>query len=149
MRTIKRLNRAWLVNQLKLNSVAIVSLFTAIISFSYNTWQDHQDEIHQNMRVAAFEMLQNLGELQTVVNYAHFADDKTRGHPIDGWKHVSMIRDLSHFLSPEATKQSEQLSREWEQSWEKLDQNDQAEIRISAQIAKTRLTVLKTIDNLE
>lgn len=146
---MKRFSRAWFLNQLKLNSVAIVSLLTAIFSFSYNTWQDHQDEINQNMRVAAFEMLQNLGELQTVVNYAHFADDKARGHPIDGWKHVSMIQDLSHFLSPEATQQSEALSQEWAQNWEKLDQNDQAETRISAQISKTRLAVLKTIDKLE
>ena len=64
----KRFSGAWLVNQLKLNSVAIISLLTAISGFTYNTWQGHQNEVNQNMRIAAFEVLKNLGELQTVVN---------------------------------------------------------------------------------
>ncbi len=96
----KLFDRAWLGKQLITHSVAVVSLITAIVGLSYNAWQANQNEINQNMRVAAFEVLKNLGELQTVVNYAHFSEDKTRGSAIEGWKHVSMVRDLSHLLKP-------------------------------------------------
>ncbi|MGQ0443124.1 MAG: hypothetical protein ACT4OH_06715 [Methylophilaceae bacterium] len=147
--TNRKFTRHWFVDQLKLNSVAIVSLFTAIFGFSYNTWVNHQNETNQNMRLASFEVLTNLGELQTVVNYAHFSDDKSRGHPIDGWKHVTMVRDLSRLLTPKAAKEGFALYAEWDQDWESLETDEQVEARISAQIAKTRQAVLSTIDELE
>ena len=52
--------------------MALISLATAIVGISYNTWRDHQNEINDNMRNAAFVVLSDLGELQTIVNYAHF-----------------------------------------------------------------------------
>lgn len=147
--TAKKLSKGWIADQLKFHSVAIVSLFTAIFGFTYNGWQDHQNEINQNMRVASFEVLKNLGDLQTVVNYAYFSDDKARGHPIDGWKHVTMVRDLSRLLKPGATEEGQMLYVAWEQDWESLNIDKQAEHRISTQIAKTRKSVLSTIDKLE
>lgn len=145
----KRFSSDWFLNQIKLNSVAIVSLITAIAGFTYNTWQGHQNELNQNMRVAAFEVLKNLGELQTVVNYAHYVGDKSRGNPIEGWKHATMVRDLSHLLNPEAAKQGQTLFVAWEQNWEKIDGDNQAELKISAQITKTRQAVLNNIDAIE
>jgi hypothetical protein len=146
---MKRFSREWFKNQIKLNSVALVSLMTAISGFTYNTWQGRQNEINQNMRIASFEVLKNLGELQTVVNYAHFEDDQSRGNPIEGWKHATMVRDLSRLLNPEAAKQGQALFTQWEQSWEKLESDSQTETQMSAQIAKTRLAVLSNIDALE
>jgi hypothetical protein len=145
----KKPGKSWIADQLKFHSVAIVSLFTAIFGFTYNGWQDHQNEINQNMRVASFEVLKNLGDLQTVVNYAYFSDDQSRGHPIDGWKHVTMVRDLSRLLKPEAAKEGQMLYVAWEQDWESLDTDKDAEGRISVQITKTRQSVLSTIDKLE
>jgi len=145
----KRFSREWFLSQLKLNSVAIVSLITAISGFTYNTWQGHQNEVNQNMRVASFEVLKNLGELQTVVNYAHYSGDKSRGNPIEGWKHATMVRDLSRLLDEEAEKQGQALFMEWEQDWEKLDDDNQTEMQMSAQIAQTRQAVLSNIDALE
>ena len=146
---IKRLSHQWFVNQIKLNSVAIVSLLTAILGLSYNAWQGHKNEMNQNMRVASFEVLTNLGELQTVVNYVHYSDDKSRGQPIEGWKHVMMVRDLSRLLNPEASKQGQLLFMEWQQNWDKLEIDGQVEIHLSAQISKTRQAVLDNIDALE
>jgi hypothetical protein len=145
----KRFNREWFTNQIKLNSVAIVSLLTAILGFSYNTWQDHQNEVNQNMRVASFEVLKNLGELQTIVNYAHFEENKLRGNPIDGWKHATMVRDLSRLLTPEAAREGQLLFDNWQKNWEKLEKDNQTEAQMSAQIAKTRQAVLINIDALE
>ena len=149
MADLKKGKKSWVLDQLKFHSVAIVSLFTAIFGFTYNGWQDHQNEISQNMRVASFEVLKNLGDLQTVVNYAYFSKDQSRGHPIDGWKHVAMVRDLSQLLKPKAAKEGEILYETWEENWEKLNLNKEAELRISAQITKTRQSVLSTIDKLE
>jgi len=138
-------DRPW-VQQLLKHSVAVVSLITAIVGLSYNAWQANQNEVNQNMRIAAFEVLKNLGELQTVVNYAHFSEDVTRGNPIEGWKHVTMVRDLSHLLKPEARKESQQLYVAWQKDWELIDEDKKTEQRISQQIAKTRQVVLTTID---
>ncbi len=142
-------NRAWLLQQLKLNIVALISLATAIVGISYNTWRDHQNEINDNMRKAAFEVLTDLGELQTIVNYAHFQQDATRGHPIEGWKHVVMVRDLSHLLMPDAAKAADALYINWQSNWEKLGDDNQTELMISNQIKQTRQAVLATIDSLK
>ena len=71
--------------------------------------------MNQNIWVAAFEVLKNLGELQTIVNYAHFTSDSSRGNPIEGWKHVTMVRDLSRLLKPAAKQESQLLYNAWEQ----------------------------------
>lgn len=145
---VKFFDRVW-AQQLIKHSVAVVSLITAIVGLSYNSWQANQNEVNQNMRIAAFEVLKNLGELQTVVNYAHFSDDASRGNPIEGWKHVTMVRDLSHLLRPRAKKESQLLFDAWERDWEHIDSNKQTEKEISQQITKTREAVLSTIEASE
>jgi hypothetical protein len=142
-------NRSWFIKQVKANLVALISLVTAIVGVSYNTWRDHQNEINDNMRNAAFVVLSDLGELQTIVNYAHFEADNARGNPIDGWKHVIMIRDLSRLLKPEAKQAGETLYSNWQSNWQSLDQNKQTELLISNQITRTRKAVLSTIDGLD
>jgi len=145
---VKFSRRPW-VQQLLNHSVAVVSLIAAIVGLSYNAWQANQNEINQNMRTAAFEVLKNLGELQTVVNYAHFSEDEARGNPIEGWKHVTMVRDLSHLLKPDVRKQSQLLYEAWQKDWELIDDNQQTEKAISEQISKTRQAVLSTIEASE
>jgi conjugal transfer/entry exclusion protein len=145
----RRFNRAWLVNQLKTNLVALISLVTALAGLSYNSWRNHQNEINNNMRNAAFVVLSDLGELQTIVNYAHFESDNARGNPIDGWKHVIMVRDLSRLLKPDAKKAGETLYVQWQSNWQNIDQDKKTESLISNQIASTRKAVLSTIDSLE
>lgn len=142
-------NKTWFLQQLRLNFVALISLTTAIAGISYNTWRDHQNEINDNMRNAAFEVLTDLGELQTIVNYAHFQKDSILGNPIEGWKHVVMVRDLSHLLKPEAAKAANNLYGNWQIHWENLNTDAQAETLISAQISETRKAVLNTIDSLK
>lgn len=142
-------NRAWFVNQLKINLVALISLITALTGLSYNSWRDHQNEINDNMRNAAFVVLSDLGELQTIVNYAHFESDSARGNPIDGWKHVIMISDLSRLLKSEAKKAGETLYIHWQTNWQNIDQDKKTEALISNQITSTRKAVLSTIDSLE
>lgn len=141
-------NRAWFIKQVKANTVALISLVTALSGITYNTWRDHQNEVNDNMRNAAFVLLGDLGELQTIVNYAHFEHDVEHGNPIEGWKHVIMIRDLSRLLKPEAKKAGEMLYTNWQNNWESLDKDSKTELLISNQIINTRQAVLSTIDSL-
>jgi hypothetical protein len=142
-------NQAWFIKQVKTNMVALISLITALSGITYNTWRDHQNEINDNMRNAAFEVLGDLGELQTIVNYAHFEADNELGNPIDGWKHVIMIRDLSRLLKPDAKKAGETLYISWQNNWENLSKDGKTELLISNQITSARQAVLSSIDSLE
>ena len=89
-----------LTEQLKSHSVAIISLLTAIIGFTYNTLQSQWIEENATRRDATFETLLALGELQEIVNYAHFGEDKSQGHPISGWSRVQLVQDLSMIVAP-------------------------------------------------
>jgi hypothetical protein len=135
--------------QIKTNLVAIISLFTALSGLFYNSWRDHRNELNENRRNAAFEVLKNLGELQTIVNYAHFKADNERGNPIEGWKYVLLVRDLSRLLPPTNLQQGDKLYITWQQHWENLQTNSASEQQISTHIASTRAGVLKTIDELQ
>lgn len=135
--------------QVKIHIVAIISLVTALSGLLYNSWRDHQNELNHNMRNAAFEVLKDLGELQTIVNYAHFGMDSTRGHPIEGWKYAIQIRDLSRLLTPASQQQGTQLYLVWEQDSATLSSDNASELRISTQIAETRTAVLSAIDALQ
>ncbi len=137
------------LNQIKTNMVAIISLATALSGLLYNNWRDHQNELNNNMRVAAFQVLKDLGELQTIVNYAHFESDSVRGNPIEGWKYAIQVRDLSRLLNKQSAQQGQTLYLTWEQDWEGLNKGAITEQRISKQIAATRTSVLQTIDALD
>ncbi len=147
--TMFKLNKVQFRKQIQTNFVAIISLITALSGVFYNTWRDHQNEINENTRNAAFEVLKSLGELQTVVNYAHFKANDELGNPIEGWKHVLFVRDLSHLLPKNNMQQSMQLYAAWSQGWETLKTNPASGQKISTQITQTRSGVLKTIEALE
>lgn len=140
--------QSFIRQQIKANLVAIISLITAISSLSYNTWRNYQNEMNANTRNAAFEVLKNLGELQTVVNYAHFHANSDRGNPIEGWKYVLLVRDLGHLLPHTNQAQTEQLFAVWQADWESMSVNPQSEQAISQQITDVRTEVLDTIKML-
>ena len=148
MSHMKRYSRAWFINQIKLNSVGLVSLATALFGLSYNTWLNYHNEQNHNMRLAAFEILRDLSELQTVVDYAHFAGDPSRGNPIDGWKHVVMVRDLSRLINTQSSQASEHLFATWQQDWEDVGNSSKSENEISAQIKVVRKQIIDTIEQL-
>ena len=61
-----------ILHQLKINAVAIISLVVAVVGLGYSTYRNERTEYNRNVRVAAFETLKNLGELQILVEYAYF-----------------------------------------------------------------------------
>lgn len=142
-------SRLIIKQHLKHDVVAIVSLMVALSGLFYDTWRDHHNQVNLNKRNAAFELLRDLAELQTVVNYSHFEEDHQRGNPIDGWKYVLLVRDLSHLLPHDTMQQSQTLYDVWADEWENLGKNNESEQHIGNQIAAARANVLMTIDELQ
>lgn len=94
-------------SQLSRNAVAIISLALAIASLSYNTWRNERNEVNNNMRTAAFELLSTLSELKALVYLGHYDLDTERGNPRIGWAYVVTLNDLGELLPepmPEKTR---------------------------------------------
>ncbi len=134
--------------QLRSNAVALISLVVALNSLGYNTWRNEQTEENRNSRVAAFEVLRHLGELQLVVNLAFFSKDSHLGHPMAGWGQVALISDLSQVLPAPAPQRAEQLHRVWQGNWRRIGDNEESVNRISAEIDRTRGVIREILRQL-
>jgi hypothetical protein len=137
-----------LQQQLRNNAVALISLAVAFTALGYNTWRNEQTEQNRNVRVAAFEVLKHLGELQLVVNLAYFAKDAQLGHPMSGWGRVAMISDLSQVLPSPAPQRAEELHRVWQANWQGISENEDSVNRITAEIDQTREAIREVLRRL-
>ena len=136
--------------QLQRNAVALISIFIAVSSLSYNTWRNEKTEDNRNQRVAAFEILMKLGELQQVVFHHHYDQDfENRGNPRTGWTYVLVIRDLSRVLPAETHPVTDQLLETWRDNWEGLEDDKSAVDAILAGVEDTRVTMLALLQSLE
>ena len=134
--------------QLHANAVALISLVVALGSLGYNTWRNEQTEENRSVRLAAFEVLKNLGELQLVVNFAFFAKNEQFGHPMAGWGRVALISDLSQVLPAPAPEYAEKLRQVWQANWQQIG-NDEASVdRITAEIDQSREAVREIVRQL-
>ena len=80
--------------QIRRNAVALISLVVALSTLLYTTWRNEETEDNWNTRVAGFEMLTTLGELQRIVYLNHYDGDLDEGNPRKGWVRVMVLRDL-------------------------------------------------------
>lgn len=134
--------------QLKTNAVALISLVVALTSLGYNTWRNERTEHNRNVRVAAFEVLKHLGELQVIVNGAFYAKDDSLGHPMMGWGHVALISDLCQLLPAPALQHAEELHGAWQADWQRIRDDEASVDRISNEIDETRETIREILRHL-
>ena len=113
-----------LSEQLRRNSLAIISLFVAFSALGYNTWRNEQTEHNRNIRQAGFEMLVHIGELQRITYLAHFDQDKIAGNPRKGWVEVLVLRDLARLMSETEQLRSDALHAAWSENWSGLGGDD-------------------------
>lgn len=140
--------------QLRQHAVAIISLFVAVSSLSYNSWRYEQTEDNQNQRMAAFEILFKLGELQNVVFHHRYDMDHTNlGNPRTGWSHVLLIRDLSSLMKPplaeNMTATSAELLQTWQTHWETMGSSQQSADAILHSTEAVRQATLELLASLE
>jgi len=114
--------------QIHRNLLAIISLFIAITALTYNSWRQELTEDNRNLRLASFELIMQLGELQLIVDHAHYDKNQELGNPITGWGRVALIEDLSAVLPAPLPEKSIHLKQTWSTHWEGLgDENVHAE----------------------
>lgn len=138
------------IDQLKRNTVALVSIIIAISSLSYNTWRNEKTEENRNQRLASFEVLLKLNELQQVIFHSHYDKDSSdKGNPRTGWAHVLTVRDLSRILQPPLPAAADELLRVWGENWEGLDEKKMNVDLIMGEIDNVRSKTLLLLDSLE
>jgi hypothetical protein len=135
-------------DQIKNHSIAIVSLIIAITALTYNTWREEETEKNRTTRLAAFEVLKNLGQLQAVVNYAHFDHQNEMGNPINGWGYIALISDLSEILPEPIPQNIHQLTEKWSENYQTLQTNETSTTEISEQIDVSRESILNVLHQL-
>ncbi len=107
--------------QVRRNSVALISLFVAVSSLSYNTWRNEKTEYNRNQRLVSIEVLLKLEELQELVFYNHYDRDmQSRGNPRSGWAKVLTVRDLAQILEQPLPVSAEALYTVWGDHWQGL-----------------------------
>jgi hypothetical protein len=128
-------------DQIKKNAVALCSVTVALAGLGYNTWSHERTESNRTVRIAAFEVLKHLGELQLVVDYLHYEKNRDLGNPITGWGRVMLIKDLSVVIPEPAPHEAERLFQVWQADWEEIESDNAATERVTQQVTKTRDTV--------
>ncbi|MDX2410884.1 MAG: hypothetical protein QNK16_02390 [Woeseiaceae bacterium] len=136
--------------QVRRNSVALISLFVAVSSLSYNTWRNERSEYNRNQRVSSFEILLKLGELQQLVFHNHYdRDAENKGNPRTGWAIVLTIQDLSTVLESPVPDSAKELVAVWGSHWSHLgDSQDSADAILSG-IENVRADTLALLGDLD
>lgn len=138
-----------ILEQLRHNAVAIISLVAAVSGFTYNTWRHEVSEENSNLRHAAFETLLKLGELQQVTFHAHYDRDRERGNPRTGWAYVLTIRDLSDVLSAPVQTRAQGLMDVWGEHWQGLGADQASADTIVTSIDSVRMVTVELLRSLD
>jgi hypothetical protein len=138
-----------LINQIQINSLSVISLIVALTALGYNTYRNELTEQNRNTRLAGFELLMELNELQLLADFAHYGDDRKSANPIKGWSHILYINDMSHLISNQVLTQAELLQKTWSDEWETLQTNETSNKNITLAIRKLRTMVMDTIKRLD
>lgn len=131
------------------NLVALLSFVAIASTLFYSIWRFEKSEKNQNTRLAAFEVLKNLGQLQLVVNYNHYAPENSMGNPLLGWGYIAIISDLSQLLPPPIPETTQKLVATWEKNWSDIQKNEEAVQQTSQEIDLTRAAVLGLLKSIQ
>jgi hypothetical protein len=135
--------------QLRNNTVALISLVVALGSLGYNTWRNERTEHNRNIRTATFELLTKLAELERVVYLAQYDRDAAGGNPRTGWSYVLVIRDLAAVVPAPVPVKAAQLQNTWGENWEGLGKDDESSVnRIDDAIGELRESALAMLKAL-
>ena len=136
------------LQQIRNNLVAIISLVVALAGLGYTTWRNERTELNRNIREAGFELLAEIGSLQQIVLYAHFAPGDARGDPRMGWADALTIMDLAELVSPEVQRNATALYETWSQESSGLGDDAHAQQRIDEAIDVLRQSTLARLREL-
>lgn len=143
-------NNHGILQQVRRNAVALISLFVALSSLGYNTWRNELTEHNRNQRQSAFEILLKLGELQQVVFHSHYDRDIAgKGNPRTGWAYVLLVNDLANVLQSPMPAMTAELQAVWGDRWSDLGSDQESADAILAAIDSVRTETLRQLNRLE
>ena len=102
------------VEQVRRNLVAIISLVVAISSLGYNTWRNEASEGNRNIRVGGMEIIGELAGLQQVMFFARFSPEDSRGDARTGWTHVLAVQDYAAVMPSGVMDAAAELTVVWQ-----------------------------------
>jgi len=136
-------------NQLKQNSLAIISLVVALSALSYNTWRNELTESNRNIRAAGFEILVHLSKLRRIAYLAHYDQDKQNGNPRSGWTEVLVLGDFSNLMPEPLPDSARKLFIAWRDNWADLETDEIAVAIIDNAINDMRKEVALSLNRLK
>ncbi len=139
-----------LIEQLRKNSVALISLTIAITSLGYNTWRNEASESNRTQRDVTIELLLQLGELQKVTWHHHYDKDfEDKGNLRSGWTFVLVISDISQILEGAVPESAAQLQEVWNEYSGQLDESVEAKDAIIDAIETVRRDGVQLLQKLD
>ena len=118
----KKVKKHTILEQIRRNAVALISLFVAITGLLYNTWRNEHSEHNRNQRWASFQVLIVVGELQELVYiYYHDPEKSDKSDMRRGWAKVLTIRHLADVLDDPVPESAIELHGVWQDNWKGLE----------------------------
>jgi len=139
-----------ILDQVKRNAVAIISLVVALSGLAYNTWRNESSEANKTTRDAGFFMMQELSELQETVLFARYDRDDERGDIKSGWSHVLAIKDISYAMPTNVQDHAQKLLQVWQENAAHLQSNeDDGYQQVDQAIDEMKQQIVSTIKALK
>lgn len=136
-----------LLEQVRRNAVAIISLVVAVVALSYNTWRNEKTEDNRNVREAGFLVIDKLSDLQSTVFELRYGDGDERTVQ-NGWAQVLAINDLCYAMPDSVQDSSRSLLMIWDGKARSLRENDNYQA-IDSALDDTRAQVLQALRDLQ
>ena len=138
--------------QIRRNSVALISLAIALASLSYNTWRNEVSEHNRNVRTAGFALIERLAELDEVAIHMRYARNDMTTAQLEnsrkrGWVQVIAMRDLVYPMPDRVNEKSTQLYSDWQMYSDELGEKF-AYDQVNKSIEALRESVLTSIGEL-
>jgi len=106
-------------------------------------------EENNNTRIASFQILQELAELELIVFAAHYDNNKIDGSPRKGWVKVNLIHDLSYLAVDKVHLKTKDLQKVWQTNWPNMVDQQSAAQSITHAIDSVRTEVVSELKRLD
>jgi hypothetical protein len=136
--------------QLRRNTVALISLAVAVTSLGYNTWRNEASEHNRNQRLVSIELLLMLGDLQQLTLDGHYGKNVDRDAILrEGWAKVLTIRDISRVAEGAVPDSAMDLFDTWSADYNGLGSDTEAKDRVVAALDTVRLNTQEVLRSLD
>lgn len=127
----------------------LFSILFAVAGFSYNVWRMEVTEENNTIRMASFEILLVLAELEQLVYVAHYDGDRKEGNPRSGWVKIGLVSDLSMLTAPQVATSAAHLQDDWSEQWSRIAEHRAAADTIVVAIEQVRFDIKQVLESLD